>query len=247
MPRSRPFIPFLVLSLLFLVAGCGKSPEPAAEQATAPVPVTKEHMADHFGKVREIEEAIIRGDLDAAKTPALWIADHQDASGVPAAERPMKEMRAAARSVANANDISHAAIASAGMLGACGSCHAASRIEPKLPAVTEGAATGDRARHMMEHQFAVDRMYHGLIAPVSGEWRKGAEALKAAPLRDKSLKDIEKESAEAETRTHELAERAISAADQSSRIAIYGEIIGSCASCHGLHGRIWGPGLPKEK
>lgn len=243
MPRSRPFILLISLVFLLFVTGCGKTPEPPAEPT---VPVTKAHMADHFAKVREVEEAIIRGDLDAAKTPAQWIADHQDASEVPAAEKPIKDMRAAARSVASATDISNAAIASAGMLGACGRCHAASKIEPKLPPATEPAAKGDRAKHMMEHQLAIDRMYHGLIAPVSGEWQKGAEALKAAPLRDKAMKDIEKEAIAAEARTHELAERAINAADQSSRITIYGEIVGSCASCHGLHGRIWGPGLPKE-
>jgi cytochrome c553 len=59
------------------------------------------------------------------------------------------------------------------------------------------------------------------------------------------MKDIAQEAAAAEARVHELADRAIKAPDQSSRVAVYGSIIGTCASCHGLHGRIWGPGLPK--
>jgi cytochrome c553 len=203
-------------------------------------------MQEHFAKVREVEEAIIRGDIEAAKTPALWIADHQTAAGFPPhTERPLQDMKAAARSVAATEDINNAAQAAANLVGACGSCHSAAKVEPKMPPPPERTATAERARHMLEHQMAVDLMYRGLIVPVSGDWKKGAEALKASPLRDKNLKDIEKEAVAAEARIHELAERALAAPDKSTRVAIYGEVIGSCASCHGLHGRVWGPGLPK--
>jgi mono/diheme cytochrome c family protein len=50
-----------------------------------------------------------------------------------------------------------------------------------------------------------------------------------------------------EARVHELADRAAKASDRGARVAIYGEVIGSCASCHGLHGKVWGPGLPKTQ
>jgi hypothetical protein len=249
MPRPSHLFPLVGLALV-LCAGCSKSPEPAAQQAppqAAAVPITPAHMADHFAKVREIEEAVIRGDLDAAKAPAQWIVDHQEVTGPAGTEQPLKEMKAAARSVATAENIDNAAIAAANVVGACGHCHAAMKVEPKLPAVAEETGRTERQRHMREHQAAIDRMYRGLIAPVSSEWIKGAEALKAAPLRDKAFTDITKESVAAEARVHELAERAIKAPDQSSREVIYGTIIGSCASCHGLHGRIWGPGLPKAK
>jgi cytochrome c553 len=203
-------------------------------------------MKEHFTKVREVEEAIIRGDVEAARTPARWLADHQATSGFPPqTEQPLKDMQAAARSVANTENLNNAAVAAANLVGTCGSCHSAAKVEPKLPPPAQPAARSERARHMAEHQMAVDLMYRGLIVPVSGDWKKGAEALKAAPLRDPSLKDIQKEARAAEARIHELADRALAAPDKSSRVTIYGEIIGSCASCHGLHGRIWGPGLPK--
>lgn len=246
MPRSLQSFP-VIGALVLLCVGCGKSPEPAAEQSAAAVPITPAHMQEHFAKAREVEEAIIRGDLEAARTPALWIADHQRVAGPAGTERPIKEMKAAARSVASTGDLKNAAQAAASLVGACGSCHAAAKVEPKLPPIAEGTPRSDRARHMMEHQQAIDRMYRGLMTPVSGEWRKGAEALKAAPLRGKALKDIQVEATAGEARVHELAERAIAAADQSSRVSIYGSIIGECASCHGLHGRIWGPGMPKTQ
>ena len=244
MRRSPRLFLVVALSALVLAAGCGKSAEPVQETPAA-VPITPAHMAEHFSKVREVEDAIIRGDLDAAKAPARWLADHQEVAGAAGTERPLKDMKAAAQSVATTDTIDNAANAAAGLVGACGSCHAASKVEPKLPPVAARTARSDRARHMLEHQVAIDRLYRGLVVPVSADWRAGAEALKAAPLRDKAMKDIAKEATAAEARVHELADRAIKAPDQSSRAAIYGSIIGTCASCHGLHGRIWGPGLPK--
>jgi mono/diheme cytochrome c family protein len=248
MPRNRPLFPFVALVMLVL-AGCGQPADQRAQQAQTPQaapPNVPAHMTDHFTKARDIEEAIIRGDVEAAKTPARWIADHQETGGLPAGtEQQVTEMKAAAASVASTDDIGNAAMAAATLVGKCGSCHAASKVVPKLPAVSADVSGTDRQRHMLEHQHAIDRMYRGLISPTSDEWRDGALALKAAPMGGKALADIAKEAVAAEARVHELADRAVGAAEQSSRVAIYGSIIGACASCHGLHGRVWGPGLSK--
>lgn len=247
MSRSQRL--FLLACVAFgavLFVACSKSPEPAAQQAPAGVPNTPAHMVEHFTKVREVEEAIIRGDLDDAKAPAQWIAEHQETTGFPdGTAGPIEEMKAAAKSVANAENIGNAAVAAAHLVGTCGTCHTASKVSPKLPPLDPPATAKGRGRHMLEHQQAIDLMYRGLIAPSSGDWAKGAEALKSAPLREKEMSDISKEATAAEARVHELAERAKTAAEKSTRVAIYGEVIGSCAECHGLHGRVWGPGMPK--
>jgi cytochrome c553 len=96
---------------------------------------------------------------------------------------------------------------------------------------------------MAEHQFAVDLMYRGLVGPSDADWTKGAEALKAAPLGGKALPEA-KDAMAAEAKVHALADRAIKAVDRPAKAAVYGEVIGGCASCHGLHGRVWGPGAP---
>lgn len=250
MLRPLHLFPLGALAAVLLSAGCGQSPDKSAQQPQTPQPApdVRAHMADHFSKVREIEEAIIRGDVDAAKTPARWLADHQETAGLPpGTEQQVAEMKAAAASVASTDDIGNAAIAAADLVGTCGSCHSAARVMPKLPPVPADEAGTDRKRHMLEHQHAIDRMYRGLISPSSDEWRAGATALKAAPLGAKALADVPKEAVEAEARVHELADRALRAAEKSTRVAIYGSIIGACASCHGLHGRVWGPGLPKTQ
>lgn len=242
-------------ALLLVAAGCGRSTEPPAQQAPAAPPTAAapsadvaKHMADHFSKVREVEEAIIRGDLEAARAPALWIADHQETTGLPAGtETYVAEMKVAARAVANTSDVSMGAVAAASLVASCGGCHAAAKVTPRLPeAVAPTPGTG-RVRHMREHQHAVDLMYRGLVAPSDEYWNKGAAGLKAAPLGTKELPAAATGSAASEARVHELAERATAATDRSARVAIYGLVIGSCANCHGKHGMVWGPGLPKTQ
>ncbi len=246
MPRSPRYVPLILLfAVVLIVAGCGKSTEQAQQTAAPAAPKidTAAHMKDHFTKVREIEEAIIRGDLEAAKEPAQWMADHQEVGGYGArADQRIMELKSAAKSVAAAKDIDGAAQAAAGMAGACGHCHSAANVAPKLPKVPDDEKGVERVRHMMEHQHAIDHMYYGLISPTTGDWMTGAEKLKAAPLRAKAMKDVNPEVLAAEARVHELADRALGASVQSSRVAIYGSLIGSCANCHGLHGHIWGPG-----
>ena len=99
---------------------------------------------------------------------------------------------------------------------------------------------------MLEHQYAVDLMYRGMVGPSDTLWKQGAEALKGSPLTDKDLAKASKEIAAFEARVRELAGRAAQAADAGSRIAIYGELVGGCASCHGAHGMALGSGLPKS-
>jgi cytochrome c553 len=222
-----------------LCTACGKPAEsPEAQAAAAAVPNTPEHMQEHFAKVREVEEAIISGDIAAARTPALWLADHQPTTGFPPATRqPLTEMRAAARTVATTSDIQEAATGAANLVGMCGRCHSAAKVEPKVPPATEIAAPKGQGGHMLEHRSAVNLLYRGLIVPVSGDWVRGAEALNAADLGASDRKRMTPEALAAEARVHELAGQALKANDQRTRVTIYGSIIGSCASCHRLHGR----------
>ena len=246
MHRSPRSFPFLVLVLASLCTGCGKPADTPAQEAAAAVPNTPAHMQEHFSKVREVEQAVIIGDVTAARTPALWLADHQPATGFPpATAQPLAEMKAAARTVATTADIQEAAMGAASLVGSCGRCHAAAKVEPKIPPAAEVPERKGLGGHMIDHQSAANLLYRGLIVPVSGDWVRGAEALKAADLGARDRKGLSAEALAAEARVHELAEQALKAPDQRTRITIYGSIIGSCAGCHGLHGRIFG--LAPEK
>ncbi len=213
-------------------------------------PETALHMREHYTKVHAVENAVIRGDLEAAKEPATWLAAHEASKELDkASASQVSAMRQAARRAADASDLPSAANATAAMLATCGDCHRAAAVVPPTP-LPERPAIGGSVGHMLAHQRAVDQMANGLIVPSAALWKEGAEALKASPLRSSDLPrdpKLTREIAAAEDRVHLLAEQASAATEESARVTAYAQIISTCARCHGLHGRIWGPGLPKTE
>ncbi len=241
----RSLMMLAALMTVALVSGCQKTPPPPSPPPASPAEVAK-HMDEHFGKVREVQDAIIRGDLEASKAPATWLADHVETTGLPAGTEPrVADMKVAAKSVAAAQSVGNAAIAAASLVAECGRCHAASKVEPKFAALAAPASTQKVPAHMLQHQHAVELLYRGLVSPTSDNWANGAKELKAAPLAGKQLPEVPAEVVTAEARVHELADRAVDAPTMRERETIYGALIGACASCHALHGKLWGPGLAK--
>jgi cytochrome c553 len=236
---------FALIALALLVAGCGGSTPPTEEVPGATSEWFVGHMADHFGHVRAVEQAIVRGDLEAAQAPARWLVDHQPLTDLPeGSARYLAEIRNSASGVASTDNIGNAAVATATMVAACGGCHVATGATPAMPDVTWPAAEGITG-HMREHEQAVELMYEGLIAPSDELWTKGAEMLRVSPLAGEDLpQELSDDVKASGARVHEMADRAMAAADTGVKIAVYAELIGRCASCHGLHGKVWGPGVP---
>lgn len=239
----------------FLVAGLALSLALAATvliaaQARRSNPVTAEHMREHFAHVYEVESAVIRGDLEAVKTPADWLASHDPSKELDkASASQVSAMREAARRAAEAKDIPTAASATGAMLAACGDCHRAAGVVP-APAPPSDASLRGTVGHMLQHEHAVEWMAQGLIIPSQTAWLKGAAILKEAPLRSAQLPrdpKLTREIAAAEDRVHVLADQAASAGEEQTRATLYSQIIGTCAQCHGLHGRVWGPGIAPPK
>ncbi len=251
--RTRSLAPAL-LALSVVVAACGGAPKPPAEQAKPAEPVVpavdvSKQMHENLARVTIMQEAVIRGDMEAAVEPAKWIADHQETAGLPAGtESVLADMKKQATVVAEAKDFKNAATATAMVVSYCGTCHTAAKITPAIPEAAKPAAEGALASHMIEHQWATDLLYQGLVIPSEERWQKGLDAMATTPLVEKNLpKDtkLTKEIAALEKKVHELAGRAKAASDLGTKVAFYGEYIGGCAGCHGLHGKVWGPGLPK--
>ena len=249
----RLLVGLMIPFVAFFASACGTPAPPAAEKPTAAAPAqpsaeTAARMDSHFGKVRELEDAVIRGDLESAKAAAQWIAEHQETTGLPAGtERYVAATKNAAGAVAASVSLGTAGVATAFAVAACGECHAAANVTPRMPEVTAPVTLPPAVAHMLAHKYAMDLMYRGMAGPSDALWKQGAEALKGSALTDKELAKTPKEIAAAEARVHELAGRATRAADAGSKIAIYGELISSCANCHAEHGMVLGPGLPKTK
>jgi mono/diheme cytochrome c family protein len=213
-------------------------------------------MGEYFEHVNAAQVAIIRGDLDGVREPAVWIAEHESIAGLAlpieqwSSDTPEgweahdPEIRAAARRMAEAQTFEEAAAASSMMVKECGSCHQKVGAEPR---VRELGAIGvppseslAAVAHMLRHQWAVHQMWIGMINPSDEAWREGAEVLADAPLEPQHLT----EGAESTERVRELAERihelgaqALEPRVWTLRAEIYGELLASCGDCHKLLGK----------
>jgi mono/diheme cytochrome c family protein len=251
--RARACLGVLSVVAIVLLAGCGsppaEKPAEAVKPAATPAVDVKPHMGEHFTKAADVQAAVVRGDLDAAKEHAKWLAEHEEIAGLPASGlAAVQEMKRAAKAVVEAPDAKAAAQASAEMAGACGTCHAAANAKPSFPPAPAKAAANPVAAHMHQHQHAIDLLYHGLIAPSGEAWAEGAKALKTAPLTKAEMPKSKsaKEAAIAEAETHAAADKASAAQDPQARADVYGQLVAGCASCHALHGMVLGEGMPKK-
>lgn len=202
------------------------------------------HLTNHATEADLVRKAVIRGDLIAVREPARRLADQiatpDMAPGNPAATDALRQ---AALSGAEAPDLPHAAFASARIAAACGSCHQASNVHTALR--TQGPSTvGGVVGHMIEHQQAADELLAGLVEPSDRLWQEGAAHLERAPLkRDKLPRDsrLTDDVLAEEQRIHQLAARAREVPPGPERTELYAQVLSSCAECHALHQRVWGP------
>ncbi len=239
----------VALVLASVVAASSERPAaPAARQAAQAVQSTPERMAEmrhHFTQVMTVHEAVIRGDLAAVREPAERLAGIAVPAGLPPVAAPfVANLRQAARRAAEAKTLAAAAAATVTMVGECANCHQAVGVYP-VPSVPATHDLGGIVGHMLEHQRAADEMLQGLLIPSPAQWRRGAERLEVAALHPSELPRDRQWTMEirgAEARVHQVAAKAVKAGSPSARAATYVELLSSCATCHSLHKRIWGPG-----
>ena len=220
-----------------LVAG---PPQPARPDATR-----QAYMQTHFAQVMVVHEAVIRGDLAAARRPATWLVTHEGPEPLPEGAAPyVVEMRDAAGRTAAASSILQAALGTAAMLKICGDCHRAIGVKPATQLVPPRLAASGVVGHMLAHQHAADQMLQGLVAPSDALWREGAAGLSTPPLDDDAVPGDAKLKGEArasERRIHVLAVQARRAEAPAARAVFYGQILARCADCHAAHPKVWGP------
>jgi mono/diheme cytochrome c family protein len=219
----------------------------ATGQQIRSTPERLAQMQHHFSQVSLIHEAVIRGDLAALREPARQIAELERPREVPLSTvQHVSAMQLAAKRAADAPDLASAAAATASMLVSCGDCHRSAGTVP-VPATPKRPSVGGLVGHMLEHQRAADEMLEGLFIPSTSQWNRGATRLRGAAVRPESLPRDAKltpEIRQAEERVHQLADRALTTEGWRARAQIYGQMLTTCADCHGLHGLVWGPRRP---
>ena len=247
---SRRVIPTWVSLVATIVLGMGAWREAAtatAQPRTMPLDAERAAlMRKHFGQAISIRDGVIRGDLAAVSLAATSLAQQEAPQGLPPVAGPfVAAMKEGARRAAGAKNIVTAASESASILATCGNCHQTVGVRPAFPAPSASAsAPGGVVGHMLEHQRAADLMFQGLIVPSTALWREGTKALNVVPLHDRELPRDSRWTPEvmrAEERLHRLAGDAVQMNDYATRAASYAQILATCAECHGLHQKVWGP------
>lgn len=206
-----------------------------------------ELMRHHFDSATGALDAVIRGDLSAARSEARALLSEPDPAGLPESGAPhVKALRAEAERAVKAVDLEQAAAATSSMLAACGDCHRAVGTMPAHPTPPE-PKIGGVLGHMEQHEVAADLMAQGLTTPSSSLWMDGADALATAPLHKKDLPDnakVSRDALKAEAAIHALATRARATSDRAGRVRVYSELVVSCSTCHAANGQP-GPRRPQ--
>jgi mono/diheme cytochrome c family protein len=207
-----------------------------------------QRMHEHLAQLNTVEYAVVRGDLDDVKEASQALAAGLSMEGLPVdAQRHLADLKAAVLATGKATKLDEAAKTTAQASATCGTCHAALGKTVKLSAPARPAETASLHARMREHYYAIELMSLGIQGPSNELWKIGAGAMKDARVVKFEMKDaaLTKDLNEAEASFKTLAAKAEQAKDAVARTAVYGEILNSCGTCHSLHGRVLGPGVPK--
>jgi cytochrome c553 len=189
------------------------------------------HMGDHFSRAAEVRRSIIDGDVEGARDPARWLADHEQHQNLPREwAAHLTAMQQAARGVAEAKAISDAAHATAMIGQACGWCHETLGVARETVGVEPPGDRHETAAHMLRHQWAAERMWDGLVLPSRDAWIQGIEILMEPALFDGDRAEEELKSL-AQT-VHSIGEKGRDALGTQERAVIYAEFLATCAECH---------------
>jgi len=215
----------------------------AASQTGAEQPATALHMQEHLERITQIKNAVIRSDLAGIRRPATWLAEHEPAPEATILYVPfILSMQGHAAEILAAADIQEAAADVSAIATDCANCHIASEVDVEFGDSDEPPAWSDMESHMQRHQWAIDRLWEGLIGPSDVAWSRGIRMLAEAPLHgteatwDAPVTDGD----ELARRVHELGREAATALLPYARATVYSEMLSVCANCHTRTGG--GPG-----
>ena len=212
----------------------------AAQLLAVPGPQAQEmdtalHMQEHLEQITRIKTAIVRGDLDRTRRPATWLAQHEPTPEASMLYVPfILSMQDHASEILDAETVSEAAQDLSRVATDCANCHVASEVEVDFGQTGTPPGWADMASHMQRHQWAIDRLWEGLIAPSDASWSRGIRMLAEAPLHGTEATWDEEvhEGDELARKVHQLGREAATALLPYARAEVYGEMLGACAECH---------------
>jgi len=217
--------------LLLLLAACGggtPAPQAPSKDAAVPKPASSE-MTRHFDALEAARDALIEGDVLAARDKLAVLERDVSADGHPSEwasylTRLQSTLRAGTYT-SNPQSVGRAIAASAAV---CGDCHLdlGARVDlPMPPAPKDNVGV---IPHMRRHAWAADRMWAGLVGPSPGAWADAAAVLADKPLYEapegKLMSDAARTYAEQVVKD---GVGTLTAASEERRIELYGDFLGA--------------------
>jgi cytochrome c553 len=194
------------------------------------------HMSAHYSLATAARDALFRGNLEGAREPLKWLAEHDSHPGMPPEAMPfVGEMKGAARVALNAKDLRGATNALATVATICGDCHVAMGKGPSFDTPLPPEDRTGVGWHMARHRWAADRMWEGMLQPSEVAWNLGVSALDETPLQEGEMpphQDLSDDERAVADWLHEMGEFGRHMKTDASKAQYYGELLGNCASCH---------------
>lgn len=207
-----------------------EEPAPEAQPRTGPITL---HMAKHLSHLSMAREAVLDGQLDAARGELTWLSEHHEVHALPELYRPFVTwMRETAEAGAQASDTAGIARSVALTADRCGACHAAVRAPVEFTPAPAPDQDPTMAAHMHRHRWGVDRMWEGLIEPDDGSWREGAAMLAEAPLGGEQGEGLAEGAGELAVELHALGRQAQTLKASEDKAELYGQVLAVCSQCH---------------
>jgi hypothetical protein len=217
----------LIIALALACTQCAQASgdNPPAAETTGR---TKYHMRQHLDDLRTLERMLIDGKLEDAKILAHFLTRP---SGMPDDSAEERDVTFAAAALMRSRTTEEAIRNEVRLGRACASCH--QRIQ-KLPVFAmPSKAPADTATvdaQMARHQWAVDRLWEGLIGASDTHWRAGLYVIATSSLpRSKVVTPA------LATKLQDAAREALDMRETLSldeRANLYGDLLITCAGCH---------------
>jgi hypothetical protein len=192
-------------------------------------------MQGHERHGDAMRDAVARGDLDEAKAEAKFLSELRIEGPTSGLWKQMFDaMKAAAARSTSTSDLKDAGRDVGLVARTCGDCHT-SFGRPGILVEPPGALNSGVHASMRRHQWAMERLWDGLVVPSDDAWNAGALALAEAPLVPEQLapgKSPVPRVGELAQTVHALALKAASAGRVDARAEVYGEVLSACAECH---------------